>query len=240
MEIREFETLESTNIYCGLLDLGKVEEFTVIWAHEQTAGIGQRGNKWESEQGKNLTFSIVLHPVFLSAGDQYRLTKTLALGVSDWLQRQGVEATIKWPNDIYVGGRKICGILTENRIAGTYESAICGIGLNINQAEFPEGLSGAVSLSQLTGKEYDLRQSLEEIVETVSYRYDQLSKTPETIDKDYLARLLNLGKRANYMYRGEVIGATIKGVNPFGHLQLVTDKGEHLECMMKEIELILK
>jgi BirA family biotin operon repressor/biotin-[acetyl-CoA-carboxylase] ligase len=240
VEIREFETLESTNIYCGLLDLGKVEEFTVIWAHKQTAGIGQRGNKWESEQGKNLTFSIVLHPVFLSAGDQYRLTKTLALGVSDWLQRQGVEATIKWPNDIYVERRKICGILTENRISATYESAICGIGLNINQSLFPKELSAAVSLSQLTGKEYALRQSLEEIVGAISHRYDQLHKTPETIDDDYIARLLNLGKRAIYLYRGEEIGATIEGVNQFGHLQLVTEKGEHIECAMKEIELLLK
>lgn len=127
-DIRWFDSLESTNNYCKLLDLNTVEEFTVICARSQTAGIGQQGNHWASEPGKNLTFSLILKPTFLRAADQYSLTMAIALAIADTLdllisnpkndqfapsgrvrfsQRNQFAPSgriqIKWPNDIYVG-----------------------------------------------------------------------------------------------------------------------------------------
>ena len=122
MKIEKFDTLPSTNQYCELLNLSETEEFTVIVARTQTAGIGQRGNHWEAEPGKNLTFSLVLKPTWLPIVDQYQLTKAVSLGIADYLMPQITEGNkrvrIKWPNDIYVDNRKICGILITHRIAG--------------------------------------------------------------------------------------------------------------------------
>ena len=85
MRIEKFDSLESTNKYCEALDLAEVGDFTCFWALEQTAGIGQRGNHWVSESGQNLTFSLVLHPTFLPADRQFKLTETLSLALVDFL-----------------------------------------------------------------------------------------------------------------------------------------------------------
>lgn len=245
MKIIEFEELESTNGYCGGLDLGSVEDFTTVWAHRQTAGRGQRGNRWESEGGKNLTFSVVLHPVFLPARRQYELTKALALGVSDWVmdEADSKRVEIKWPNDIYAEGKKICGILVENKIGERYETAVCGIGVNINQTEFGEGAPNATSLQLLTGREYELRGLLERLLESLRKRYEELAGSGQPvvgsgIEREYMARLMNLGQECEYIHKGERIRATITGVSQWGHLQLVKEDGERIECGMKEILFI--
>ena len=250
MELIEFEKLGSTNGYCGELDLRNVEEFTTVWAHRQTAGRGQRGNRWESEGEKNLTFSVVLHPSFLPAARQYELTKALSLGVSDWVAEvlggEGNRVQIKWPNDIYVDGRKICGMLIENKIGERYETAVCGIGVNVNQTEFGEGAPNATSLKLLTGKEYELRGLLEGLQESLRRRYEELvgsgqwsvvsgQQAAGSIEREYLGRLMNFGKECNYTYKGTAIRATITGVSEWGHLQLTTNDGEKIECGMKEI-----
>ena len=104
MKIEKFDTLPSTNQYCELLNLSETEEFTVIVARTQTAGIGQRGNHWEAEPGKNLTFSLVLKPTWLPIADQYQLTKAVSLGIAEYLMpliKEGDRRVrIKWPNDI--------------------------------------------------------------------------------------------------------------------------------------------
>ena len=84
MKIVKLDSTESTNRYCEALDLAEVEDFTCYWALEQTAGIGQRGNHWEAEPGMNLTFSLVLHPTFLPADRQFKLTKALSLALVDF------------------------------------------------------------------------------------------------------------------------------------------------------------
>lgn len=260
MKLKEFEELESTNRYCDGMDLRSEEEFTVVWAHKQTAGIGQRRNRWESEGGKNLTFSVVLHPEFLPAGRQYELTKALSLGVSDWVMEmiEGMRknVAIKWPNDIYVDGKKICGMLIENKIGERYETAVCGIGVNVNQTEFGEGVPNATSLKLLTGREYELRGLLEGLLESLRRRYEELAGSRQwsagsgqravvdgrrlagSIETEYLGRLMNLGKECGYIYKGDHIRATITGLSQWGHLQLTTSEGEKIECGMKEIVFV--
>lgn len=242
MIIETFDSLPSTNQYCELLDLSQTEEFSIIYAHEQTAGIGQRGNHWESQPNKNLTFSLILKPNFLPAAEQYMLTKVISLGITDFLKSLIPEDNIikiKWPNDIYINNKKVCGILISNKLSRTNISAsIIGVGLNVNQTDFPSWVPNPISLKQITGIEYDLLSLLEKIVHTIQIRYKQLSTTPKLLNKEYLSQLLNLNRPARYLYQGKSITATIQGVNQYGHLQLITSEGLPLSCQLKEITFL--
>lgn len=242
MQILRFDTLDSTNGYCRLLDLNGVGEFAVVWALAQPAGVGQRGNSWISQPGKNLTFSLILHPSFLQPSAQFLLTKVLSLGISDWLLSQipSAPVAIKWPNDLYVGYRKMGGILVENSISTHLDSSVCGIGLNINQTLFPDSLPNPVSLSQLTGRVYALEDSLRAIVECVRRRYEQLRNGEVSVlDNDYWDRLLFHDRLADYQYQGRTIRARITGIDAMGHLRLQTTSGESLVCDLKEIAFLM-
>lgn len=253
MRIEKFDSLESTNKYCEALDLGKVEDFTCYWALEQTAGIGQRGNHWESAPGENLTFSLVLHPSFLPADRQFKLTQALSLAIRDLLStiHYPLPTHIKWPNDIYVGGKKICGTLVSTRLVGTQiASAVCGIGLNVNQTVFPDWVPNPTSLSLLTGKNYDLEPLLRQLLACIETRYNEL-RSGRDFGREYLDCLLNLGVEADYIIYSGVqilptthyplpakVKATITGVDPHGRLLLTTADGRSLSCGMKEIAFL--
>ena len=237
MTIIRFDSLESTNKYCEALDLSQVGDFTCYWALEQTAGIGQRGNHWHSSSGKNLTFSLVLHPIFLPADRQFKLTQALSLALVDFLSTFNfkLSVSIKWPNDIYVDGKKICGTLASTRLQGNViASAICGIGLNVNEQVFPDWIPHPTSLSLLTGQKYDLEPQLRQLLACIEKRYNDL-KSGIDPEREYLAYLLNLNVRARYIYNKEDIAATITGIDPHGRLLLTTDDGRNISCGMKEI-----
>ena len=250
--IQKFDSLESTNKYCEALDLAEVGDFTCYWALEQTAGIGQRGNCWASEPGKNLTFSLVLHPAFLPADRQFKFTEALSLALCDFLKDfKGLkdlrDLKVKWPNDIYVGGKKFCGTLISTHIStitshlspftSHLASAICGIGLNVNQTLFPDWVPNPTSLALLTGREYELEPLLRRLLVCIEKRYNEL-KSGVDPEPEYLEHLLNLGVPARYRYNEEEITATITGVDPHGRLLLTTTDGHRLSCNMKEITLL--
>ena len=242
MNIQYFNQLKSTNQYCELLNLNEVEEFTVICALQQSAGIGQKGNVWECEPFQNLAFSLILHPTFLAIPDQYMLTKTISLGIYDWLQSilPNFKVSIKWPNDIYVDNFKICGTLISNKTKGnSYQSAICGIGININQTTFSDWIPNPTSLTLLTQQNYNIKELLPTLLQAIQQRYLQLQQPQQwtSINTEYLSHLLNYGISQSYLYQDKTIQATIVGVNQFGHLQL-SSNGEHLSCQMKEIKLL--
>ncbi len=262
-DIRWFDSLESTNNYCKLLDLNTVEEFTVICARSQTAGIGQQGNHWASEPGKNLTFSLILKPTFLRAADQYSLTMAIALAIADTLDllisnpksnqfAPSGRVQIKWPNDIYVGTpseqhyRKICGILVTNQLSGSHiATSICGIGLNVNQTCFPTWVPNPTSLlleasAPPSPTPFAINTVLDTVLDCILHRYRQLSlhDGPDAIKTDYLSRLYRLGQEASYFYNGKTIRATITGIDHFGHLLLTTSTGSHLSCALKEISFL--
>ena len=240
MQIVRLDSVESTNRYCEALDLNQVEDFTCYWALQQTAGIGQRGNHWESAPGQNLTFSLVLHPTFLPADRQFRLTQALSLALIDLLSTFNFQLSplIKWPNDIYVGGKKICGTLVSTRLIGTtISSAVCGIGLNINQTVFPDWVPNPTSLSLLTGQHYDLESLLMQLLGCIQTRYNEL-RDGRDLEEEYLGHLLNRGLPAKYKYMDESITATITGVDSHGRLLLTDQDGRHLSCGMKEIVLL--
>jgi BirA family biotin operon repressor/biotin-[acetyl-CoA-carboxylase] ligase len=240
MQIIKLDSVESTNKYCEVLDLAEVEDFTCYWALEQTAGIGQRGNHWHSAPGLNLTFSLVLKPVWLPAARQFMLTQALSLALCDFLSpfTSHLSPCIKWPNDIYVGGKKICGTLTSARLAGdNIATAICGIGLNINETEFPDWVPNPTSLRLLTGEGYDLEDTLHALLECIERRYNALRDGAD-IEDEYLSLLLNRGIEATYLYQDRPITATITGVDPYGRLLLTAHDGAPLRCAMKEIAFL--
>lgn len=237
MKIHRLASVPSTNRYCEALDLAEVEDFTCYWALQQTAGIGQRGNHWEAEPGKNLTFSLVLHPTFLPADRQFKLTEALSLALCDCLKGLR-DLKVKWPNDIYVGKRKICGTLVSTRLQGAQiASAICGIGLNVNQTVFPDWVPNPTSMALLTGEEYDLEPLLKKLLACIEKRYNDLKNGIDP-EPEYLAHLLNINVTARYIYNEEELTATITGVDPHGRLLLTVDDGRRISCGMKEISLI--
>lgn len=152
-----------------------MDNLSVVATLEQTAGRGQGTHTWHSRKGCNLTFSILFRPEKLNVSDILLLTCATTLGIRDYLADKGVEAGIKWPNDIWVGKRKICGILIENILDGNSVSAsIIGIGFNLNQCRWPANLPNPVSLKQLTGKKYDLKEELASLTDKVCRRFSQM------------------------------------------------------------------
>lgn len=237
MQIVRLDSVESTNKYCEVLDLAEVEDFTCYWALEQTAGIGQRGNHWHSAPGLNLTFSLVIKPVWLAAARQFMLTQAISLAITDFLATYHLPQTthIKWPNDIYVGRKKISGTLTSARLAGDYiATAICGIGLNVNETDFPDWVPNPTSLRQLTGETYDPEEVLHTLLACIEHRYNALRDGAD-ISAEYLGLLLGRGEQRRYTYLGQPVTATIEGVDDYGRLLLTTDEGSQPCCNMKEL-----
>ena len=232
------EKVESTQNY--LIELSRkteLQEGIVINALSQFKGIGQFENKWESEDGKNLTFSLLLQPRFLNPASQFLLTQVLSLAISDYLLTQTDKpVSIKWPNDIYIGKKKICGILVKNQLFGaTFENSFCGIGLNVNQEKFPP-LPNPTSLFLETEKQFELNEVLKAVLENIGFRYNQLkSEEIEILQQDYMQRLLYKDIFASYIYKGREIEARIFDVNEFGHLLLEERNGNEICCELKEI-----
>ncbi len=237
--------VNSTNDFLkNLLSNSKpLPEGTVIMAESQFAGRGQQENKWHSQPGKNLTFSVLLNPTFLAIADQFDLNRVISLGVVDALEPLlGNDLKIKWPNDIYYGDKKLCGILIENIIQGTQlKHAIVGIGLNINQDSFPVEAGNATSLKQILHKDYDLRVLLSDICSHIEAWYIKLrDRKKETVRIAYLDRLYWLNQLKQFRSNNNTFAGVITNVKSNGLLVIKNDKHEELEFNLKEIEFLNK
>ncbi|MFV0290337.1 MAG: biotin--[acetyl-CoA-carboxylase] ligase [Mangrovibacterium sp.] len=242
--IKIHEELPSTNVYAlEQLRASDVEEFTVFRAINQTLGKGQKGNFWESERGKNLTFSVVLRPVFLPISRQYMLSKVVCLSLFEVLSRRVSGVKIKWPNDIYVGEKKICGVLIENQIRGTCLSgSVVGIGMNVNQELFFSDAPNPVSLYQLLLRESNLDELLLEVLNCLERYYEVLrvGERVEDIDVDFLERLFQLGEWCDYRDEGGLFVGKIVGVNEIGQLVIKEQQSGELRVYhFKEVSYIL-
>jgi BirA family transcriptional regulator, biotin operon repressor / biotin---[acetyl-CoA-carboxylase] ligase len=239
--IIRLEATDSTNNYANLLLSGQssIADGTVIWAKHQTAGRGQRGNSWESQTGMNLTFSIILYPGFLKVWEQFSLSRVVALSVADFIGNFIGGVRVKWPNDIFVGDRKIGGILIENVVEQDYiRHSIVGIGININQRNF--SYSQAVSLAMLCAGEYDLEQCLCQVCESLNDWYKLLSERNfEAIENAYLSKLYRFDEVSEYCANGKNFRARIVNVKPGGELQLELENGVISEYGFKEVEFII-
>ena len=194
--IRWFDTIDSTNTQLVARRAG-LPDRSVFAARFQTAGRGQQGNRWESRAGENLTFSVLLKPKDIAATEQFILSQIVALGLVDYLSGEGVPATIKWPNDLYVGDRKICGTLIETGLAeGRVAWAVAGIGLNMNQRTFDPSLPNPTSLSLQTGKAYDITEELPKLLSCLFAYCDKLDSpyARNGFDARYLSCLYRRGE----------------------------------------------
>ncbi len=244
VDIQWLDEVDSTNNE-ALRRIGEISNLTVLAAINQTAGRGQRGNSWLTHAGENLTFSMVVRfggdqfPM-LKANMQFRITVSVTLGVMDYLEGKGIDCRVKWPNDIYVRSRKICGMLIENSLNDRLISySIVGIGLNVNQKEFPPQLVNPVSMSILTGKEYDIRLELTELCECVRRRLLDLG-SPDCFN-EYVGKLFRRDVFYEYVIcsTGVTVKAKIIGVTDYGLLVLETEKGERMEFAFKEISYVI-
>lgn len=216
-------------------------EGTVIMAENQFAGRGQHQNGWHAEAGKNLTFSLLLKPSFLAVLDQFDLTRIISLGVYDALEPLlGGKLKIKWPNDIYYADRKLGGMLIECIIqAGQIKNAIIGIGLNVNQQNFPQDLPYAVSLNQILHKDYDLKSLLLEICSHIEGYYLKLKAGNNVfVRKQYLERLYWLSEQKDFKTHDKFFKGIITGVKDNGQLMVQNNNGEQKEFTLKEIEFV--
>ena len=220
MRVIWYDSIDSTNVE-AMRRAEELENLTVIAAREQTAGRGQRGNTWSSAPRENLTFTVLLKGDFTSE-DLVRLNMAAAVAVRNFLRAEGVEAVIKWPNDIYVGKRKICGMLIENRLgpSGSTVSAV-GIGINLNQTEFPASLPNPTSLMLLTGRHTDLKPALERFCQhftsVIPGSTRNLSPSaPDNLLSDYCSALFQKDVERPYrdLRTGEVFRGIIRGVSP--------------------------
>ncbi|MDD5570600.1 MAG: biotin--[acetyl-CoA-carboxylase] ligase [Bacteroidales bacterium] len=240
------KTIDSTNNYAMeklRAKNGKITEGTVIITKKQTAGRGQTSNVWESEPGKNLTFSIILYPFFIEPSQQFLFNKAISLGIIDFLKKVFPDADlkIKWPNDIYVGNKKIAGILIENIIKGKeFSCSVAGIGLNVNQMKFNKNISNPVSMKQIGKKNYAIDKCLENLCLQIEKRYLQLKNgSHKKINSDYLDSLFRYKQLHYFRYKNKKINAKITGVSDYGELLLTGENNKKLKCIFKEVDYIL-
>ena len=236
--IERIHATDSTNNYAATQLLTKrPSEGTVFVASSQIDGRGQSSNKWESEPYKNLTFSILLYPRFLEIIKQFEISKAISLGVTDYLKELADQVSIKWPNDIYIGNRKIAGILIENSVSGNkISSCIVGIGLNINQLVFIGNAPNPVSLTQITGHVYDLDEALSNLCRKIDARYQQLLNGKfGQIDEDYIDVLFRRDIWSPYADETGDFEGRILGVDQIGQLRMETRSGKVRKYQFKEV-----
>ncbi len=240
------ENVDSTNSYVAA-NSDTLSHGDAVMALSQSAGRGQRGNSWESACGKNVTMSLLLRPSGVAPAEQFVISEAVALGVVSALREvigDDCGACVKWPNDIYVGQQKICGILIENVITGSEISrSIVGVGLNVNQQRFVSDAPNPVSMWQLTGREYDIAAVAETLRRSVMRLYDRYvaSGHYDELHELYMGALWR--RSGYYAYRdmatGEVMQAEIADVASSGMLMLRLDNGDVRSYAFKEVAAVL-
>ena len=241
MNVIWLDSIDSTNSE-ALRRLADVPSGTVIAAREQTAGRGQRGNTWFTQPGQNLTFSIVLKfegvfPVSRAVWLNY----LSSLAVAQFLRSFDVSCEIKWPNDVYVGKRKKCGILIGNQLGGGgLASAVLGIGININQKELLQ-LANATSLSLCTSKEYAVEECLQRFLGIFEELLPKVFEDGTGLFDAYSSQLFRKGVSARYydILREEEFDGVIRGVEPDGRLCIIDAAGKCRYYHFKEVSYIL-
>jgi BirA family biotin operon repressor/biotin-[acetyl-CoA-carboxylase] ligase len=234
----QLHSVDSTNTYATeLVHKGTVIEGTVILAGQQTQGKGQGVNRWVSEAGCNLLFSLILRPDFLPAERQFYLSMCVSIAIVDYIVSIGKPTRIKWPNDVLLNGKKVAGILIENTILGQHlNTSIVGIGLNVNQKIFPPDLSNATSISLETGCNYALTGSLNELMKCMTNRINLLyaEKFPE-IRTSYLNNLWLMNEWSRFTDHSGPFEGRIADVADSGELIVVHRGGGIKQYGFKEI-----
>lgn len=229
----------STNtIAAEMIKNGEAIEGTIVITERQSKGRGQRGNKWYSEPGKNLTFSLVLTPLFLDATEQFELNMAVSLGVHEAISAYVKSTKIKWPNDfVHMDQGKLGGMLIENQVSNKgIEASIIGLGINVNQSDFP--FPNASSLANVAGAPIDMEEFFKVLIKEIENHYLLLRKGQKPyIRSNYLDRLFQRGEWGMYD-DGQSFMGRIEGVTPEGKL-MIQKQGGMVKCYaFKEVTFI--
>ena len=218
---------------------------TVIFTPRQTAGRGQKGNSWESEDGKNATFSLLLKQPPIKARDQFYLSEAAAIAVVEALTTAaGDDFAVKWPNDVYWKDKKVCGMLIENSLDGSdIATCIVGIGINVNQERFLSGAPNPVSLINITGREHDPEEILKQVCSRIEQVVDSLGdeNVRQNLHKQYMDALYRNdgGLHPFEDAAGHRFMASVAGIAPDGTLTLRHADGTTHDYLFKEVRHII-
>ncbi|MCM1348047.1 MAG: biotin--[acetyl-CoA-carboxylase] ligase [Firmicutes bacterium] len=246
MDIIRVDSTESTNALAWELLKERNAPFAVM-AHTQTAGRGQRGNHWESEPGRNVTLSIAWCPGQVAASEQFVISQAVAVAIVETLRHFMPELTpeiaIKWPNDIYVGQRKICGVLIENSLSGCRISrTVIGIGLNVNQRTFLSDAPNPVSMFQLTRKTFDVNEVALQLCNTVEHFFNALllPHRHSRLRGRYFSMLWRSVGYWPYLdvEADELFEARVSNIAPSGHITLTERSGHQRTFAFKEVQSV--
>lgn len=248
-EILIFDELQSTNDFLhDRISSGADVIDTVVVARHQTAGKGMGENRWESQDGKNLLFSIALNVSFLKAEEQFKISQAVAVAILNVISTKLINipnsliSSIKWPNDIYINSQKLAGMLIQNTISGMMmQTSIIGIGLNVNQMKFSDDIPNPVSMKMLTGIDFDLDLLLKELIVNIKTAVESLrtESGKASVDEMYKDNLFRFGRWADYKIENKIKTLKINGYDKYGRLCLCDKNGHDFVCDIKEIKFIM-
>jgi BirA family transcriptional regulator, biotin operon repressor / biotin---[acetyl-CoA-carboxylase] ligase len=240
MRLIKLDAIDSTNDFLkGLSGTENIENFTVVTAENQTKGKGQRGAAWNSEIGKNLIMSVLIKD-FGSAETIFNLNIAISIAVIRTLKSFDIpHLSVKWPNDILSGNKKVGGILIENTIKSDRQIvSIAGLGLNINQANF-ENLPNATSLSLLCNMEFDKDKLLNSIIENLQNNIYDWGILADLLWSEYKSNLFKKDIPMPFLNpEGQKFMGVIVDVSPQGKLQVLMEDGTVAEFGIREIQML--
>lgn len=245
IETIHLQETDSTNNYLRGYKQEAGAEMTVAVAEYQYSGKGQGCNSWESERGKNLLFSILFRPGNVRANGQFVISMAVSVAVRDaFAAVTGGGISIKWPNDIYAGNKKICGILIENRLSGSkIKDCVIGIGINVNQTRFVSSAPNPVSLKMLTGKEHDTNILLDDILGRFCILLNDIKSgggNIELIRREYKKSLFRRDGYHLYRDKDGTFEAEIYDTEDDGHLLLRDRNGKVRRYAFKEVTFLIR
>jgi len=225
-KIFKYDAVNSTNdLLLKWAESKTIGSGSIIWALNQYMGRGQHGRVWESKPGDNLTFSMLIRHENLKAMDQFIFNKAISVALLKSLQIVSPKIKIKWPNDIYLNGKKIAGILIENSVKGKYlDYSVVGIGVNVNQRKFPASLTNASSLINESELNLDLQSLLNQIADHIEFFINFLYKNKHKDILDvYLKHLYRKDVVSVFKKNGKTFNGIIRGVDDFGRIRIELD-----------------
>ena len=241
MPLIKLDATDSTNDYLKQLNkTSALENYTIVMANEQTGGKGQMGAKWISEKGKNLTMSVLVYDPFLTIDRKFDLNIAVALSAIKVLKNLYIpKVSIKWPNDIMAGSKKVAGILIENSLKadGSF-TAVVGIGLNLNQTNFGE-LQQAISLTSITQDIYDLQDIALSLRESLKKSVLELSQNADLLWNEYHENLYKINYPSAFEDKlGNRFMGIIRKVTRDGMLEISLQDDSTSRFAVKEIRML--
>lgn len=235
--------VDSTNSYLKnlLSNSTPTPTGTVILAENQFAGRGQFNNSWQAKSGKNLTFSLLLRPLFLEPSRIFTLNVAISVAINDVLRKYtGDDCKVKWPNDIYYRNKKMGGILIESSLRGrSVKNAIVGIGINVNEVYVDVISDHRISLKGICGRPLNRNLILKQLFQAIQRRYIELEEgNYKELSAEYHARLMGINEKRLFQINGNMVSGTIRGVTDTGTLNLEIE-GQLRSFQPKTISFVL-